>query len=173
MTLASVAPSLAAVLARLGITVVTVEHPPVHTVEEASPYWERLEGRHTKNLFLKDAKGELWLVTMAAERRADLKSLAREVGAKRFSFANETPLQEVLGVRQGAVSPLALINDKDRRVRLLLDAALLTSPRLTFHPLTNAATVSIGTDDFLAFLAALERKAETIDFDVPGASAGS
>jgi Ala-tRNA(Pro) deacylase len=68
--------ALDALFAELDITPVAIEHPPVHTVEEALPYWSALEGVHTKNLLLKGAKGGLWLVCVPTDRRLDLKALA-------------------------------------------------------------------------------------------------
>jgi len=148
---------------RLALYTESVSHPPVHTVEEALPYWSKLTAQQTKNLFLKDAKGELWLIVLPCERRADLKGFAALLGAKKFSFANAELLESVLGVRQGAVSPLALINDTEGRVKLALDAALLQAPRIAFHPLVNTATTALETKDFLRFLEALGRGYETIE----------
>ena len=145
--------ALEAVFARLGIRPRSIEHPPVHTVEDARPHWAALDGEHTKNLFLKDARGNLWLVVLPAERRADLKALAEQLGAKKFSFASAALLEEVLGVQQGSISPLALVNDTEHRVRLVVDAGLLAAPAITFHPLTNTATVALSAEDFRRFLA--------------------
>ena len=148
---------------RLSLYTESISHPPVHTVEEALPYWSKLAAQQTKNLFLKDAKGELWLIVLPSERRADLKGFAAALGAKKFSFASAELLESVLGVRQGAVSPLALINDAEGKVKLALDAALLAAPRIAFHPLTNTATTALDTKDFLRFLNALGRGYVTIE----------
>ena len=148
---------------RLGLYTESVSHPPVHTVEEALPYWSKLTAQQTKNLFLKDAKGELWLIVLPCERQADLKAFAARLGAKKFSFASAELLESVLGVRQGSVSPLALINDRAGKVRLALDAALLAAPRVAFHPLVNTATTALATADFLRFLDALSRTYEIIE----------
>ena len=156
---------LTALFGQLGITPQAIEHPPVHTVEEALENWERLEGTHTKNLMLKGAKGDLWLVTVPTDRRLDLKALARHVGAKRFSFASAETLDAALGVKQGAVSPLALVNDAEGKVRLVLDAAMMRAGRVTFHPLVNTATLSLTVEEVTAFLGALGRTAELVDFD--------
>ncbi len=149
---------LEALLAERGLVTETIEHPPVHTVEEALPYWAKLDATHTKNLFLKGQKGDLWLLCAAADRRIDLKGVAKDVGAKRFSFANDDLLFEALGVRQGAVSPFALINDREGKVRLILDADLLKTKRLAFHPLENTATVALDAGDLLPLLQALDHE---------------
>jgi Ala-tRNA(Pro) deacylase len=157
--------ALDALLATLGITPVRVDHPPVHTVEEAMGHWQELEGVHTKNLLLKGARGGLWLVCVPTDRRLDLKALAAHLGAKKFSFANAETLYESLGVMQGSVSPLALINDKNNAVQLVLAADMLRQPRITMHPLTNTATVSLAREELLAILEALGRHPEIVDFD--------
>lgn len=164
---------LVALLASLGITPVTIEHPPVHTVEEALPYWAALEGVHTKNLMLKGAKGGLWLVCVPTDRRLDLKALAAHLGAKKFSFASAETLDQALGVAQGSVSPLALINDSLGAVQLVLAADMLRQERITFHPLTNTATVSMTAQEFLAVLDALGHRPEIVDFDTLPATGGS
>jgi Ala-tRNA(Pro) deacylase len=156
---------LLALLDGLGVERRLVEHPPVHTVEEALPHWAALPGTHTKNLFLKDAKDQLWLVSAPADRAIDLKLLPRQIGSKRLSFASADLLHAVLGVRQGALSPLALVNDTGRRVRLVLDAALAAAPAVTFHPLVNTATVSIRPEGLQAFLAATGHEPLVVPLD--------
>jgi Ala-tRNA(Pro) deacylase len=149
----------------LGITPVSIDHPPVHTVDEALAYWSALEGVHTKNLMLKGVKGGLWLVCVPTDRKIDLKALAQHVGAKKFSFASAETLMETLGVIQGSVSPLALINDPEGRVQLVLAADMLQQPRITFHPLTNTQTVSLTSAEFGRVLEAMNHRSEVVDFD--------
>lgn len=163
MTLPDPRGALADLFAKLGITPISIEHPPVHTVDEAMPYWSKLEGVHTKNLMLKGARGGLWLVCVPTDRRLDLKALAAHVGAKKFSFASAETLDQALGVAQGSVSPLALINDPDNAVQLVLAADMLAQPRITCHPLTNTATVSLTSAELLAVLGALNHAPEIVD----------
>ncbi|SFF04972.1 Ala-tRNA(Pro) hydrolase [Aureimonas phyllosphaerae] len=156
---------LAAIFNRLGIQPVEIEHPPVHTVEEALPFWNSLDGVHTKNLLLKGAKGGLWLVCVPTDRRLDLKALAAHLGAKKFSFASADTLMESLGVVQGSVSPLALVNDKSGAVQLVLAKDMLAHRRITVHPLVNTATMSLASGDLLRVVEATGHKPEMIDFD--------
>lgn len=156
---------LDALFTQLDIIPVRIEHPPVHTVDEAMSHWARLEGVHTKNLMLKGAKGELWLVCVPTDRRIDLKALAAHLGAKKFSFASAETLDAALGVAQGSVSPLALISDKAKVVNLALAADMLAQPRITCHPLVNTATVSLTSAELLKVLDALDHKPTVVDFD--------
>ena len=162
--------NLDALFAQLSITPLSIEHPPVHTVEEALPYWSALEGVHTKNLLLKGAKGGLWLVCVPTERRLDLKALAAHVGAKKFSFASAETLSEALGVVQGSVSPLALINDKANAVQLVLDKDMMAKPRITVHPLTNTETVSLTSAELIKVVTATGHRPEIVDFDTIAAA---
>ena len=134
-----------------GFATRTVRHPPVRTVEEAKRLRGEIPGTHAKNLFLKDPKGGLWLIVAREDRSIDLKELAKRLEAKRFSFGSADLLKAVLGVEPGAVTPFGLANDKEGKVRLVLDRAL-TEGKACFHPLTNTATTIIGAADFLDFL---------------------
>ena len=139
----------------LGIRHATRHHLPVHTVAEAGSAALRatLPGGHCKSLFLRDRKGGLWLVVVLEHRRLDLKALSERLGAPRFSFGSPALLQEVLGVTPGSVTPFALVNDAERRVRVVLDAEMLGLDPLNYHPLVNTATTSIAPGDLRRFIA--------------------
>jgi Ala-tRNA(Pro) deacylase len=136
----------------------TVDHPPIFTVDEGRNLKLSIPGAHTKNLFLKDKKGALWLICAEAETRVDLNAAAKALGAARFSFGAPALLEEALGVSPGSVTLFAVINDPDHRVRLVLDAALVEAERVNFHPLTNAATTGIDQAGLARFLAAMGRR---------------
>ncbi len=104
---------LFAYLDSLGIAHKTVSHPPVFTVEEARALRGQVAGGHTKNLFLRDKKGALFLVVALEDAAIELKSLHRLLGASgRFSFGSAELLRETLGVEPGAVTPFAAVNDR-------------------------------------------------------------
>ncbi|ACL55197.1 prolyl-tRNA synthetase associated domain-containing protein [Methylobacterium nodulans] len=146
---------LLAYLADLGIPVRTVAHRPVHTVAESRDLKAGLPGGHSKNLFLKDRRGQLFLVVAEAEARIDLKRLHGAIGASgRLSFGSAEQLHAVLGVRPGSVTPFGLLNDRDGLVSVILDAALMAHDPVNFHPLHNAATTAIAPGDLIRFLQA-------------------
>jgi Ala-tRNA(Pro) deacylase len=156
---------LFALLDRLAIGHRTVTHPAVFTVEESRGLRGQIPGAHTKNLFLKDKKGALFLVTALEDAVIDLKSLHRRLSAQglgaeglsvhgRFSFASAALMGEALGIAPGAVSPFAVMNDSAGRVAVVLDAALMAHATINCHPLRNTMTTSIGSDDLVKFLAA-------------------
>ncbi len=140
--------------AELGIATATVDHAPMHTVAESRHLRGVIPGVHTKNLFLIDKAGGLWLVTAEEATQVDLKALAKRLGVGRFSFGRAELMQEVLGITPGAVTPFAVLNDAAGRVRLVLDETLLAHETINAHPLDNSATTSIARDDLLAFLRA-------------------
>ncbi len=137
----------------LGISVTTVEHPPLYTVEQSQQLRGDIAGAHTKNLFLKDRKGNLFLVVVGEEAQVDLKRIHTRIGgAGRVSFGKPDLLMETLGVVPGAVTVFGLINDGTHRVTVVLDADLMRAEQINGHPLTNAATTTIGRDDLLTFI---------------------
>jgi len=151
-------------LDRAGIAHTTLEHPPVFHVGEGAEIKARLAGGHTKTLFLKDAKSRLWLITALGETKIDLKGLPARIGSAKLSFGSATLLGEALGVEPGSVTPFALINDAERRVTLILDAALAASDPVNFHPLTNTATTQVSQQGFQAFLSGLGIEPVVVDF---------
>ncbi|MDX2204092.1 MAG: prolyl-tRNA synthetase associated domain-containing protein [Hyphomicrobiaceae bacterium] len=145
-------------LAALGIAVTTVDHAAVFTVAESAGLHQEIAGGHSKNLFLQDKKGRLFLVVALAETRVDLKALQRRLKVDRWSFGKPELLHEVLGVTAGSVTPFALINDAAGRVTVILDEAMMAFERLNFHPLENTATTSIAREDLLRFIRATGRE---------------
>jgi Ala-tRNA(Pro) deacylase len=150
-------------LEELGISARTINHPPVFTVAEAKALRGQISGAHTKNLFLRDKKGAMWLLVCPEDRKIDLKTLAGRLSSARLSFGSPRRLMEYLGVTPGAVTPFAIINDKSGQVKVVLDRALLAAKTLNFHPLDNAMTTSIATDDLVRFLEAQGHPPELID----------
>lgn len=152
----------------LGIRTTTVRHPPLFTVEESKALRGELPGGHVKNLFLKDKKDRMWLVTAAEDRAIDLKALGTLLGAQgRVSFGSPERLMRHLGVTPGAVTPFGLVNDTEGQVSFVLDSELLRHDLLNFHPLTNAATTAIGRADFLRFLEAIGHAARLTALPAP------
>jgi Ala-tRNA(Pro) deacylase len=166
MTTPPAAPAdLYAFLDAHGVEHRTLEHEAVFRVDEGHEIKAALPGGHTKNLFLKDAKGQIWMICALGETRIDLKRLPDTIGSARLSFGSAELMQEVLGVTPGSVTLFALINDQARRVKLVLDAALLQLEPINFHPLTNTATTAISQAGLRAFLDALDRRPQVVDFE--------
>lgn len=155
---------LFAYLDRLGITHATTAHEPLHTVEESRALRASMPGGHTKNLFMTNKDGDIVLIAAHADSQLKLNQLHKHIGTRRLSFASPDLMQEILGVRPGSVTAFALINDTDRRVRFLVDAALLAYDPVNFHPLINTMTTSISRDGFRTFVESTGRTLEAMDF---------
>lgn len=146
---------LFAFLDNLGIAHPTVSHPPLFTVEQSQAMRGKVPGAHTKNLFLRDKKQSVYLVTALEDADIDLKGLHRVLGASgRFSFGSSDLMLELLGVTPGSVTPFGAINDPEGRVNVVLDAPLMEHAIINAHPLTNTMTTSVAGDDLVKFLEA-------------------
>ena len=151
-----------------GIAHHTTRHRPVFTVEEGADLKARMPGGHSKNLFLKDKKGAIFLLCALGDTRIDLNAVSKALGAGRFSFGSPERLMEHLGVEPGSVTLFALINDPDRRVTLVLDEGLFAHDPVNFHPLRNDATTAISPADMLKFVRSLGREPIRLAFDAAG-----
>jgi len=157
---------LLAYLAELGLSCTTTRHPAAFTVEQGNEVWGDIPGVHCKNLFLKDAKGKMWLLVVPAEQRIDLKKLPDAIGSARLSFGSAERLERVLGIQPGSVTPFALVNDPGHLVTVVLDSWMMSQPLLNYHPLTNEATTTISNTDFRLFLKACGH--EVVMVTLPG-----
>lgn len=139
-------------LAALSIPFERQEHRAVFTVAESSALDARIPGAHTKNLFLKDAGGAFWLVTVPAKARVDLKALPAAIGCKRVSFGKAEDMTRLIGISPGSVTPLAMINAAPGSVTVVLEEGLAVADRVNVHPLRNTATISLSGPDILRLL---------------------
>jgi len=147
-----------------GIEHHTTDHPAVFRVGEGEGIKDGIPGAHTKNLFLKDAKGRLWLISAKDDTVIDLKRLHTVIGSARLSFGSAELMEETLGVTPGSVTAFALINDESRRVTFVLDKALADAERVNFHPMTNTATTGVSAEGFRRFLQAVGIEPIVVDF---------
>lgn len=155
---------LLALFDSIGIAAETLDHPAVFTVGEGEGIKAALPGTHTKNLFLKDARDQLWLISAEGHAAIDLKRLHLVIGSGRLSFGKPELMMETLGVSPGSVTAFGLINDVGHRVRFVLDRTLAEAELVNFHPLTNTATTTVSGEGFKRFLAALGVTPLIVDF---------
>lgn len=150
-----------------GIAHATLDHPAVFRVGEGEEIKARLPGAHTKNLFLKDSRGQLWLISADQATRIDLKRLPAVIGSGKLSFGSAGLLEQTLGVTAGSVTAFALVNDAAHAVRFVLDARLDEAEQVNFHPLVNTATTTVGREGLRAFFQALGVAPIVVDFTRP------
>ena len=155
-------------LDELGLSTRRFDHEAVFTVAESHDLHETMPGLHSKNLFLKDKKGRLFLVSARQSAQIDLKRLHEVVGASgRLSFGSAELLLETLGVTPGSVTAFAVINDMQNDVTLVLDSGLMSGETLHFHPLINTATLAIGRDEMLTFLTTTAQETRLVEYPGP------
>lgn len=142
-----------------GIVAKTVDHPALYTVAESQRLRGEIAGGHTKNLFVKDRKDRFFLLVVEEDAQVDLKSVHGSIGASgKVSFGKPEALLDLLGVEPGSVTVFGVINDKRNAVQVVLDESLLQHAVINAHPLTNTATTSIGRQDLLRFLQAVDHE---------------
>jgi Ala-tRNA(Pro) deacylase len=149
----------------LGVAHDTCDHPAVFRVGEGEAIKAAIPGAHTKNLFLKDAKDQLWLISAQDRTVIDLKRLHPVIGSARLSFGSPALMEQTLGVAPGSVTAFGLVNDANRQVRFVLDRNLAEAERVNFHPLTNTATTGVSQAGLRTFLAALGVTPTIVDFE--------
>ncbi len=141
------------ILKELEISFELHEHPPVPTVEEALPYWNKIDATHCKNLFFRNHKGNRhYLVILKHEQQLKIRDLEQRLKQGKISFASPNRMERYLGLSGGSVSLFGLINDRENHVHLFLDAALKSAERISFHPNENTSTLVISFESFLRFL---------------------
>jgi Ala-tRNA(Pro) deacylase len=141
------------VLKELEIPYEIHEHPPVPTVEDALPYWEKIDATHCKNLFFRNHKGNRhYLVILRHDRQLNIRDLEQRLKQGKISFASPQRMERYLGLSAGSVSVFGLINDPGNHVHLFLDNALHSAERISFHPNENTSTLVISFNSFLRFL---------------------
>lgn len=160
--------SMCAALRQNGVAFTRYDHPPVATCEEAAMHLKGVEGAGSKNLFLRNKKGDRhFLVTVHEDKRVDLARLSDQLGAGRLGFASADRLERYLGVKPGAVTILALVNDKCGEVTAFIDRELWETSCIQCHPMENTATLVMHPKDIDRFLAVYGRKVSVLD--VPAA----
>lgn len=157
-------PDLIAFFEAHGIDHATTDHEAVFRVGEGEGIKDDIPGAHTKNLFLKDAKGRLWLISAQDDTQIDLKRLHTVIGSARLSFGSAELMEQALGVTPGSVTAFAMINGAERDVTFVLDHRLAQAQRVNFHPLVNTATTGVSQTGFAKFFQALAITPLVVDF---------
>jgi Ala-tRNA(Pro) deacylase len=146
-------PGLYQLLENLNISYQYYEHPPAPTIEEAVKYWKDLDATHCKNLFFRNHKGNRhYLVILDHRQDMNIHDLEKRLKQGKLTFASPERMMKYLGITPGSVSPLALINDKEKHVHVFLDEKLKSSENISFHPCINTASLVISYDDFMKFM---------------------
>mgnify|MGYP005938874847 FL=1 len=133
-----------------GIEYEVTEHGAVFNMEEMSHVELPHQEADAKNLFVRDdKKRNYYLITVRGDKRVDLKNFREEHGTRPLSFASENELMNLLGLIPGAVTPLGILNDSEKKVKFFLDEELVNDGLIGVHPNDNTATVWLKTTDLI------------------------
>lgn len=138
-------------LTMLNIKYEIIKHEPVFTAEQAEFIKGLLSGVGCKNLFMRNKNKDYFLIIVDDCKRANIKNIEKICGNSHLSFASEEELNNILGLKRGAVSPLGIINDTLNKVKIVIDKGLV-GKRLLIHPNINTATISIDYNDLIKFI---------------------
>ena len=141
------------------------KHQALYTVNDSVEKRGLIKGAHSKNLFLKNKKNQLFLFSCLENTNIELKKLSKSLNIGNISFAKESILKLKLGVEPGSVSPFGLLNDKNHDIEFYLDSNFLQQKTINFHPLVNTATISLSPDSFINFLIENKKKVNIFDFN--------
>ncbi len=135
-----------------GVSYETTEHAAVYNMEELDAVELPYPDRDGKNLFVRDdKKRNYYLITVRGDKRVDLKAFRKEHGLRNLSFASADDLMSIMRLTPGAVSPLGLLNDEERKVTLYLDDAF-GDGLIGIHPNDNTATVWLKSGDLVRII---------------------
>ena len=128
------------------------QHEPLFTVEDSKKIRGKINGAHSKNLFLKNKKNEFFLLSCEEAEKINLKKISKSLELGNVSFAKQEYLEQYLKIKPGSVSPFALLNDDNSFVNFYLEQTLYESSHVNFHPLINTFTITIETSKFIEFM---------------------
>ena len=152
-------------LDKLGIEYKRADHPAAETMEACLEIEKVLGVEICKNLFLRNRqKTEFYLLMMPGSKPFKTKDITKQLGCARLSFAEAEFMEEFLDITPGSVSVLGLMNDKENRVRLIIDKDILEGEYIGCHPCINTSSLTIKTEDILLkFLPAVGHTATTVE----------
>ena len=150
----------------LGVAFDRTDHPdrPATTMEVCADVDAVLQVHICKNLFLCNRqKTDFYLLIMPGDKPFKTKELSGQLGVSRLSFAGEEEMVRFLDIHPGSVSVLGLMNDREHRVRLVMDEDVLKEEMFGCHPCENTSSIRFRTGDLMEkILPALDRKPEIV-----------
>lgn len=137
-----------------GIWYEITEHKAVYNMEELSEVEIPYPEADAKNLFVRDDKKQnYYLITVRGDKRVDLKAFRKKNQTRPLSFASPDELMQLMKLIPGAVTPLGILNDTEKKVKVFLDRDFLNAPGLVgVHPNDNTATVWMKTEDLIRMI---------------------
>ena len=140
-------------LKELNIEYLKIDHIPIYTIDEANNLDIENKEYIAKNLFLRDdKKRNYYLLVVKSNKKIDLNDLKNKINSRRLSFASEIDLEKYLKLKKGSVTPLGVLNDVERKVKIIIDEDILKEEIVGVHPNDNDATVFMKTKDLIRLI---------------------
>lgn len=137
-------------LEELNIEYMSVDHYPAETMELCTQIDKTLGAKMCKNLFLCNRQQtDFYLLMISGDKPFKTKDISAQIGSSRLSFAGAEHMEQYLGVTPGSVSVLGLINDRENKVKLLIDEDILKDEYFGCHPCINTSSLKISTADLI------------------------
>ena len=139
-----------ALLDSLNIAYTRVDHAPAMTMEACAAVDAALGTVMCKNLLLCNRQcTDFYLLLMPGDKPFKTSVLSKQIGSSRLSFADGSYMEQFLDITPGSLSVLGLMNDRDMRVKLLIDRDVLTGETIGVHPCINTSSLGIATRDLM------------------------
>lgn len=134
----------------IGISYERVDHEAAMTMEACAEIDKVLEATTCKNLLLCNRQQtDFYLLLIEGNKVFKTKELSAQLGVSRLSFADASFMEAFLDITPGSLSVMGLINDKDFRVKLVIDKPILDGEYIGFHPCINTSTLRVKTSDLV------------------------
>ncbi|MBE6871603.1 MAG: prolyl-tRNA synthetase associated domain-containing protein [Ruminococcaceae bacterium] len=134
----------------LGVEYMRVDHEAAMTMEICEQIDRTLGATICKNLFLCNRQEtDFYLLMIPGDKKFKTKDISAQIGSSRLSFAGEEHMLRYLDITPGSVSILGLMNDKENKVRLLIDEDVLNGEYIGCHPCINTSSLRIKTSDMM------------------------
>ena len=163
------AQSVYQLLEKLKIAYRKVEHPEAGSMEDLIEAEKQLGAVICKNLFLCNRqKTQYYLLMMEGEKVFKTKDLSKQLGVARLSFAGPEDMEALLGVHPGSVTVLGLMNDREKKVQLVMDKPIYEAENVACHPCISTSTLSFSRQDLLEkLIPALDHQPIVVDLPIP------
>lgn len=147
-----------------GVTYEVTEHKAVYNMDELAEVGLPYPEADAKNLFVRDdKKSSYYLITVRGSKRVDLQEFRKVYGTRRLSFASAEDLERLLGLFPGSVTPLGLLNNTEKNVKLFLDSDFADDDLIGVHLNENTATVWLKAGDLVRLIREHGNEVEAVE----------
>ena len=134
----------------LGVEYRRIDHEAANTMEACAAIDEALGATICKNLLLCNRQETVFYMLLTpGEKVFKTSELSKKIGSSRLSFAKGEYMERFLDITPGSLSILGLMNDKENRVNLLIDADVLKGEYIGMHPCINTSSLKLKTSDLV------------------------